>query len=165
MNWRLFPRRARTYRKPLSRAGRRGIKLGIESLEERAVPAAVQFAVGVVDGAAVHLRLYGADGTQVGDIDVSDLSGKSLPTFAIADVTGDGAPDVVVGSGAGVANRIRVYDGATLQAGFTTSPFGAFNGSRSATSAATARPISWSAPAWEAARASLPTGAATSRKS
>ena len=94
----------------------------------RAVPAAVQVAVGVVDGAAVHLRLYGADGTQVGDIDVSDLSGKSLPTFAIGDVTGDGTPDIVVGSGASVANRVRVYDGATLQAGFTTSPFGAFNG-------------------------------------
>jgi hypothetical protein len=128
MNWRLIPRCARTHRNPSQLPARRSTRLGIEYLEERAVPASAQFAVGVVEGAAVHLRVYDSSGQQIGDIDVSDLSGKSQPSFSVADVTGDGNADIIVGSGSGVTNRIRVYDGVTFAPGFTTSPFGAFNG-------------------------------------
>jgi len=110
--------------------------LCFEYLEERAVPAVNPvFATGVVEGSAVHLRVYSADGAQIGDLNVTDMAGGSasftgtgLPSFAIADVTGDGTADVIVGSGSGITNSIRVYDGATLTAGFTVSPFGAFNG-------------------------------------
>ena len=42
---------------------------------------------------------------------------------AMADVNGDGTPDVVVGTGPGAANQVRVFDGASRAELFRVSPF------------------------------------------
>src|SRR5581483_9488791 len=69
-------------------------------------------------------------------VDVYDPSGQRAvtmtafgPSFtggarvAVADVTGDGVPDTVVGTGPGVATLVQVSDGATGQPVFTYHPF------------------------------------------
>jgi hypothetical protein len=43
-------------------------------------------------------------------------------------VTGDGVPDVIVGSGGGIQARVRIWDGATRQIIFETTPFENFTG-------------------------------------
>lgn len=45
-----------------------------------------------------------------------------------ADVTGDGTPDVIVGSGGGMQARVRIWDGASRQQIFDTAPFETFTG-------------------------------------
>jgi len=47
---------------------------------------------------------------------------------ARADVTGDGVPDIVVGSGGGIQARVRIWSGATNQLIFDTAPFENFTG-------------------------------------
>jgi hypothetical protein len=47
---------------------------------------------------------------------------------ARADVTGDGVPDVIVGSGGGIQARVRVWNGATNQMIFDIAPFENFTG-------------------------------------
>jgi hypothetical protein len=47
---------------------------------------------------------------------------------ARADVTGDGVPDIVVGSGGGIQARVRIWNGATNQLIFDTAPFENFTG-------------------------------------
>ena len=116
-----------------AKSQRRTSKLRFELLEDRTVPAAIaadglRYAMGVVVGTASHVRIYGVDGHQLADVDVTDMAGTSRPTLATGDVTGDGIEDVVVGSGVGITNRIRVINGATFQAGFTSSPFADFTG-------------------------------------
>jgi hypothetical protein len=45
-----------------------------------------------------------------------------------ADVTGDGVPDLIVGSGGGIQTRVRIWDGATRQLIFDQVPFADFSG-------------------------------------
>jgi hypothetical protein len=45
-----------------------------------------------------------------------------------ADVTGDGTPDVIVGSGGGIQARVRIWDGQTRTIIFDTVPFEDFTG-------------------------------------
>lgn len=47
---------------------------------------------------------------------------------ARADVTGDGTPDVIVGSGGGMLGRVRIWNGATNQLVFDVVPFENFTG-------------------------------------
>ena len=55
-------------------------------------------------------------GTPVGPLDTTTRA-------VLADVTGDGVPDLVVGSGPGTAARVLVIDGATRQTVMTLTPF------------------------------------------
>jgi hypothetical protein len=127
MTWRLFRRPS-----AIRRADRRRVlpfpRLGSEMLEDRVVPTTTRFAVGVLENSAAHVRLYDATGVQVADVDVSALAGRGQPSFATADVTGDGTDDLIVGSGVGVASKVQVYDGVTFAAGFSASPFDGFTG-------------------------------------
>jgi hypothetical protein len=92
--------------------------------------AGLRFAVGAVDlSGASHVQVYGADGSQLNDIVVSDLVGTTRPTLATADVTGDGVEDILIGSGAGVQAAVRVIDGSTFQpAHADLHPFDGFSG-------------------------------------
>ena len=104
-------------------------RLKIEPLEDRTVPTALRFAVGVLDAAAgARLDIYGPGGTRVGQVSVADIAGTGTPSVATADVTGDGTDDVIAGSGPGVASQLRVIDGVSLGTAFTTSPFDGFTG-------------------------------------
>jgi hypothetical protein len=47
---------------------------------------------------------------------------------AVADVTGDGVPDIVVGSGSTIIATVLVVDGATGQTIFNYKPYGSFTG-------------------------------------
>src|SRR5947209_2557264 len=108
MTWRLFPRPS-TFRHASKRRVLPFPRLGSEMLEERVVPTTTRFAVGVVENSAAHVRLYDATGVQLADIDVSALAGTGgQPSFATADVTGDGTDDLIVGSGVGVASKVQV---------------------------------------------------------
>jgi hypothetical protein len=86
-------------------------------------PADARFAVGAVVNGAAHVLVFGADGKQITDLDVSSFAGAVQPRVATGDVTGDGVDDVIVGTGPGVANRIEVFDGRTFQPVFSTQPF------------------------------------------
>lgn len=104
-------------------------RLHVEHLEDRAVPTTLRFAVGVLDGTAgARLDVYGTGGARLGQVSVADLAGTGTPSVATADVTGDGTDDIVVGSGPGIASQLRVIDGVSLQAAFSTSPFDGFTG-------------------------------------
>ena len=48
--------------------------------------------------------------------------------IAVADVTGDGVPDLAAGTGPGVTAEVAVYDGRTGQELFRTRPFADFTG-------------------------------------
>jgi glucose/arabinose dehydrogenase len=79
-------------------------------------------------------------GAKLGSITAFDSSVTGGVRFASGDVTGDGVPDVIVGTGPGSESRVRVFDGtdfsmvrdfAPFETGFTGGVFvaaGDFNG-------------------------------------
>ncbi|MBO0699459.1 MAG: VCBS repeat-containing protein, partial [Zavarzinella sp.] len=109
---------------------RQAARLLLQSLEERVVPANSVFAVGSDAGSTAQVLVYDAATrallTTLSPFPTSFTGGVRV---AVADVTGDGAGDVVVSEGPGGTNQVRVYDGATFKAlkgtlggfaGFTT---------------------------------------------
>ncbi|MBN9524497.1 VCBS repeat-containing protein, partial [bacterium] len=92
-------------------------------------PGAFAAATGATPGAATTVVVYRSDATI--DFTITpfgaDYSGGAR--VARGDVTGDGVPDVVVGSGGGIQARVRIWDGATRQLIFDTIPFENFTGS------------------------------------
>ena len=85
------------------------------------------FAVGAGPGGPTAVTLYAPDQTPIFSVEafqggfVGDLPGGVR--VAVADVTGDGVPDLIAGAGPGGAPRVAVYDGATLSGAVE---FGAF---------------------------------------
>ena len=81
-----------------------------------------QFAVATSTDTAV--TVYDSVGDPV--YSFSPFSPAESPTgvrVAMADVNGDGTPDVIVGTGPGVANEVRVCDGVSRAELFRTTPF------------------------------------------
>lgn len=89
-------------------------------------PAAL--AVGTDAGVPATVGVYRSDGSL--DFTISpfgtDFTGGAR--VARADVTGDGVPDVIIGSGAGMQSRVRIWDGQTRALIFDTVAFGDFSG-------------------------------------
>jgi hypothetical protein len=85
-------------------------------------------AVGSGAGVVATVHVYRTDGTP--DFTITpfgdDFAGGAR--VVRADVTGDGTPDVVVGSGGGIAARVRIWDGQTRELIFDVDPFGDFDG-------------------------------------
>ena len=83
-----------------------------------------QFAVETGGGG---ITVFGPDGRAL--YTLTAFAGQTLPggvRLAVADVTGDGTPDVIAGTGPGVRGQVQVIDGATRQ---VVSTFDAFESS------------------------------------
>ncbi len=92
-------------------------------------PAAFAAATGATPGAATTVIVYRSDATVDFTITPFGADYAGGARVARGDVTGDGVPDVVVGSGGGIQARVRIWDGATRQLIFETTPFENFTGS------------------------------------
>ena len=86
------------------------------------------FAVGAGAGAGSQVNVYNPAGQLVySTTPFAGFAGGARVT--VADVTGDGVPDYVAGTGPGAATQVAVIDGATRQVVFTYQPFeAAFTG-------------------------------------
>ncbi|MBA2608300.1 MAG: hypothetical protein H0U92_05150 [Actinobacteria bacterium] len=85
-------------------------------------------ATGAGQGGGAHVRTFGPDGTDGGVSYFSNGTPSSGATVAVGDVTGDGAPEIITGTGPGLEARVQVWnrDGKTLIAEST--PFPGFKG-------------------------------------
>ena len=81
------------------------------------------FAVGPDAGGGPTVSYRNADGTTQFNLEVFDAAFTGGVQVAVADFTGDGVPDLVVGTGPGVATRVRVFDGVTKAQVFAVDPF------------------------------------------
>jgi RHS repeat-associated protein len=70
------------------------------------------FAVGTDAGTLDRVKVYDAQTQALLHTFIPFVSTAGV-RVAVADVTGDGTADVVVGQGPGAANKVKVYDGAT----------------------------------------------------
>jgi parallel beta-helix repeat protein len=82
-----------------------------------------RFAVGTGQGANPIARVYEPLGTLAFSITPFDNSFKGGVRVAMADVNGDAALDLIVGTGPGIATQVKVYDGKTQQLLQTFAPF------------------------------------------
>src|SRR6185312_13541311 len=80
-------------------------------------------ATGADAGGAPVATLYNPDGSVRFTQTVFDPSFTGGVRVAVADFTGDGVPDLVVGTGPGAPTLVRVIDGATGQEVFSVQPF------------------------------------------
>jgi hypothetical protein len=69
------------------------------------------------------LSVRDAIGNEVGTVAAFDAAFAGGVRVAVADFTGDGVPDVVVGTGPGVPSLVRVLNGVTGREVFAISPF------------------------------------------
>lgn len=90
--------------------------------------AAIATATGDTPGAATTVAVFKSDGTPDFTITPFGADYTNGARVARGDVTGDGVPDVIVGSGGGIQARVRIWDGATHQLIFDTAPFEDFAG-------------------------------------
>jgi hypothetical protein len=93
-----------------------------------ATDAAFAAATGTTPGAATTVVVYKSDGTMDYTITPFGADYAGGARVARGDVTGDGTPDVIVGSGGGIPARVRIWDGATRQLIFDVLPFETFTG-------------------------------------
>jgi extracellular elastinolytic metalloproteinase len=86
------------------------------------------FAAGVDAGNVPAVQLYDARGNQTLNVLAFDPSVTGGVRVASADVTGDGVPDLIAGTGPGSVAELRVLDGVTGQLVFSARPFDNFTG-------------------------------------
>jgi autotransporter-associated beta strand protein len=91
-------------------------------------PSPQPFAVGPDAGGGPIVRVFTPDGKPTIDLPVFEPDFGGGVRTAVADVTGDGTPDVIVGTGVGREAEVRVYDGVTNSLARTFTPFGTFEG-------------------------------------
>jgi hypothetical protein len=100
-----------------------GVDIGLfAKLPGHAHPADL-FAVGVVVGGQPHAIEFGDHGEQQEDATPFGFQIPGGVRVAVGDVTGDGIPDLVIGTGPGVPTTVQVIDGMTGQQVFSTQPF------------------------------------------
>lgn len=89
-------------------------------------PAAL--AVGTDEGVSTTVAVYRSDASL--DFTISPFGADFTGGARVvrADVSGDGVPDVIVGSGAGIQSRVRIWDGNSRALIFDTVAFGDFSG-------------------------------------
>jgi hypothetical protein len=92
------------------------------NLPPQATPAR-RLAAGYIVGGQAHVKTFRPDGSEDSDTVVFPGLVMRDVRVAVADVTGDGVEDVIVGTGPGVATRVVVLDGTTLQIIATLTPF------------------------------------------
>src|SRR5581483_4816449 len=87
------------------------------------------FAVGAGTGAPSRVDVYDTSGRVIYSTTAFDPSFTGGARVAVADVTGDGVPDYVVGTGPGASTLVQVINGASRQPVLTYQPFeAAFTG-------------------------------------
>jgi hypothetical protein len=74
-------------------------------------PAGGLFATGADAGGAPEVKVYDASGTLRFDFFAFEPSFSGGVRVALADVNGDGIPDIIVGAGPGGAPEVKVFDG------------------------------------------------------
>src|SRR5262245_45891629 len=89
--------------------------LRLESLDGRDLPstAAGMFAVGADAGALPEVHVYNADGSLRDSFLAFSEDFTGGVRVAVADVNGDGVPDVVTAAGPGGGPHVKVFDGVT----------------------------------------------------
>ena len=79
-------------------------------------------------GVTTTVAVYKSDGQLELTISPFGTNYTGGARVARADVTGDGTPDIIVGSGGGIQARVRIWDGRSHQLIFDTTPFEDFTG-------------------------------------
>ena len=92
------------------------------NLPPQATPAR-RLAAGLVRGGKNFVKPFGDDGAELAEREVFVGVATRDVRVAVADVTGDGVEDVVVGTGPGVPAQVVVLDGTTLQEVARLTPF------------------------------------------
>ncbi|HEY8504151.1 MAG TPA: hypothetical protein VIL46_06180, partial [Gemmataceae bacterium] len=106
--------RSRPKRAPEIAPARQPVPLGVEVLEGRDAPsAAPAFAIGAAPGSEPYIYVYDAQGTEVTSFLAYEPDFTGGTRVAVADLSGDGTPDIVTGAGPGGGPRVRAFDGAT----------------------------------------------------
>src|SRR5205085_4639984 len=79
-------------------------------------------------GGSANIRTFGPDGKSGGVSFTSNGTPTSGATVAVGDITGDGVPELITGTGPGIESGVQVWnrDGKTLIA--QMSPFPGFTG-------------------------------------
>ena len=81
------------------------------------------FAAGTDAGVAAEVRAFDSAGVQTSRVSAFDGGSSGGARVAGADFTGDGVPELVLGTGPGAATLVRILDGATGAELFRVAPF------------------------------------------
>ena len=72
------------------------------------------FATGAASGQSPEVRVYDVNGNRLKTFPAYDPRFLGGVSVTVADVTGDGTPDIVTGAGAGGGPHVKVFDGVTF---------------------------------------------------
>jgi hypothetical protein len=98
----------------LAPAERSRFRPKIEELEDRRLPAAPLLVTGADFGGGPQVNVYNFQGVRSFAFYAYDRHFRGGVRVAVADVTGDGIPDVITAPGPGGGPDVRVFDGAHL---------------------------------------------------